>query len=99
MLSAPENYIGKKVKMSGQFAIYQPAESDGQASTEQIYFACLIADATACCQQGIEFVLNGDYKFPDDYPELGTEITVTGEFQTYMEDGYRYCHLINAEFS
>ena len=98
MLTAPENYIGKTVKMNGQFALYQATDANGQPLPDQIYFACVIADATACCQQGLEFVLAGDYKYPDDYPEPGSEITVVGEFQTYMEGEYRYCHLVNGRF-
>lgn len=98
MMVRPENYIGKTVKMNGQFALYQVTDSNGQPVPDQIYFACVIADATACCQQGLEFVLAGNYSYPDDYPELSTEITVVGEFQTYMEGEYKYCHLVNAEF-
>ena len=97
MMTAPEDYIGKTVRMTGQFALYQATDADGQPIPDQIYFACVIADATACCQQGLEFVLAGDHKYPDDYPELGTDVTVVGEFGTYTEGEYLYCHLINAE--
>lgn len=88
MLSAPEAYVGKVVKMQGAFSVYV-----GQT---QVYFACVIADATACCSQGIEFVLAGDHDYPDDYPQLGSNITVTGTFQTYEEDGYQYITLTDA---
>lgn len=98
MMTAPENYIGKTVRMHGQFALFQSMDTNGQPVSDQIYFACVIADATACCQQGLEFILAGDYKYPDDYPEIGTDITVVGEFQTYMEGSSQYCHLINAVF-
>lgn len=98
MMTSPQDYIGKTVKMNGQFALYQATDANGQPVPDQIYFACVIADATACCQQGLEFVLAGDYKYPDDYPELGTDITVVGEFQTYMEGTQQYCHLIDAIF-
>ena len=91
MMITPNDYIGKTVKMSGQFAVYE------DPNTGAVYFAVIIADATACCSQGIEFVLNGDYNYPDDYPELGAEITVTGVFQTYQENGNLYCHLVDAE--
>lgn len=91
MMMTPDKYMGKKVKMSGNFGIYQ------DETTGKIYFACLIADATACCSQGIEFVLDGDYSYPDDYPEINSLITVSGTFDTYEEDGYTYCQLINAE--
>ena len=96
MMTKPEDYIGKAVRMNGQFALYQATDESGKPVPDQTYFACVIADATACCQQGLEFVLSGDYKYPDDYPELGTEITVSGEFRTYFEGLYQYCHLVNA---
>lgn len=91
MMTAPNDYIGKKVKMSGNFGVYQ------DQSTNKYYYACLIADATACCSQGIEFVLDGDYSYPDDYPDINSIITVTGIFDTYEENGYTYCQLINAK--
>lgn len=91
MMTAPESYVGKIVKMHGQFAVYEAEE------TGLKYFACVISDATACCQQGLEFVLSDtSLSYPDDYPTLDTEITVIGEFQTYLEDGDTYCHLANS---
>lgn len=96
MMYEPENYIGKTVRRDGQFALYQATDENGQPVPDQIYYACVIANATACCQQGMEFILGGNAKYPDDYPILGTEITVVGEFQTYLEDGYLYCHLVDA---
>ena len=54
---------------------------------------------SVCCSQGLEFVLAGEHSYPADYPELGTEITVVGIFQTYEENGYMDCHLVNAEIT
>ena len=96
MMSFPDNYIGKTVKMKGQFAVYQATDENGAFIPDQIYFACVIADATACCSQGLEFILAGEHSYPDDYPELGTEVTVTGTFELYEENGYQYCRLGNA---
>ena len=96
MMCTPDDYIGKTVKMEGQFALYQSVDENGTLIPDQIYFACVIADATACCSQGLEFVLAGEHSYPDDYPELGTEITVIGTFQTYEENGYMYCQLVDA---
>ncbi len=90
MMSAPEEYIGKTVKMRGPFAYYY------DEATQSEYFACIIQDATACCAQGIEFVLAGDYTFPDDYPEIDTEICVVGVFDTYQDGDYTYCTLRKA---
>ena len=89
MMYTPNDYIGKVVKMDGAFVIY---EGEGQN-----YYACQIADAAACCAQGIEFVWAGDHSYPEDYPELGSNITVTGIFETYYEGEYLYCHLVDAE--
>ena len=90
MMVSPDNYIGKTVKMNGAFAYYEDPE------TKKQYFACIIADATACCSQGLEFILTGEHTYPNDYPELGSEITVTGTFEIYTESGFQYCRLKDA---
>ena len=88
---SPEKYIGKTVKMKGSFAYYH------DDATDVYYFACIIQDATACCAQGIEFILTDDYVYPDDYPEVSDEICVVGIFDTYMEGNNTYCTLRNAK--
>ncbi len=93
MMYEPDRYVGKRIKMNGQFAVYE------NPNTDAVYTACIIMDATACCSQGLEFVLAGEHSYPADDPELGTEITVVGTFQTYEENGYMYCHLVDAEMT
>ena len=90
MMVSPDNYTGKTVKMNGAFAYYEDPE------TKKQYFACIIADATACCSQGLEFILTGEHTYPNDYPEVGSEITVTGTFELYTENGFQYCRLKDA---
>ncbi len=90
MMYNPENYVGKTVKMSGVYAVYH------DEGTDRYYHACIISDATACCSQGIEFELTDDYTYPDDYPEEGGQICVTGTFDTYQEGEYTYCTLKDA---
>ena len=91
MLNKPENYEGKTIKAHGTFAYTTDPATGGE------YFAVFIADASACCQQGLEFVWEGDHVYPDDYPEIGQEITVIGTFSTYMEGSYQYCQLKDAQ--
>jgi uncharacterized membrane protein YcgQ (UPF0703/DUF1980 family) len=91
MMCYPENYVGKTIKMSGQYSVYH------DESTDKYYHACIIMDATACCSQGIEFELTDDYKYPDDYPELCDQICVIGTFETYQEGEGTYCTLRNAK--
>ena len=50
MQSQPGNYVGKTIKMRGNyFASYS------EKMNTQYHFV-LISDASACCQQGMEFI-------------------------------------------
>ncbi len=91
MLTSPDDYVGKTVKMEGLFAYYHDEVTDNQ------YFACVIQDATACCSQGLEFILTDDYHYPEDYPEVNEEICVVGVFDTYQEGDITYCTLRDAK--
>lgn len=94
----PAHYLGKTVKARGTFSIYQLV-TDGVLQPDPVAYACIIADATACCAEGMEFVPEGDLTYPEDYPELGAEITVIGEFQSYEENGMTWYHLVNARLA
>ena len=87
MMMTPEDYIGKIVKMSGTYATYH------DDATGNDYYACIIQDATACCTQGMEFVL-ADGNYPT---EVGTEVTVSGVFDIYTEGEAQYCTLRDAK--
>lgn len=92
IMAMPEDYIGKTIKMNGQFTVFEGEPED----SHDYYFAVVIEDATACCQQGIEFVWSGEHSYPEDYPALGANITVTGVFETYTENERNYCHLVDS---
>lgn len=94
----PAYYLGKTVKARGEFSIYQLV-TDGVLQPDPVSYACIISDAAACCAEGMEFVLEGNYTYPDDYPELGAEITVIGESQSYEENGMIWYHLVNARLA
>ena len=93
MLNNPDQYRGQMIKMKGQFMVYDYED------TGNYYFTCLIQDATACCQQGLEFTYREEYKYPADFPEPGEDITVCGVFDTYEEKGYTYCRLKDSVIS
>ena len=87
MMYYPEDYIGKTVKMEGLFDHYH------DDATGKDYYACIIQDATACCAQGIEFQLS-DGNYPAD---ATNDVMVKGTFETYEENGAKYCTLVDAE--
>lgn len=91
MMMNPDGYMGRIIKMRGSFSYFQEPE------TKREYFAAIIADATACCAQGIEFVWKGVHSYPRDYPPPDTDITVTGTFSTYEENGFMYVQLVDAQ--
>ncbi len=95
MMSKPEEYEGKTIRIEGKYyASYYPI-------TDKYYNYCLIADALACCSQGLEFELGGDAVYPDDYPADQSEVVVTGVFETYTEEAgqtFYYCRLKDAKY-
>ena len=86
IMMAPEDYVGKIIRMNGACvsAYYEP--------TDATYYSIIIQDATACCAQGIEYVLGSGQAYPED----GGEATVTGRFESYDEEGATWYHLVDA---
>lgn len=91
MVTAPEDYIGKTIIIEGTFASYEYYDTD------EVFVAVIVTDATACCSQGIEFSMAEDLVYPDDFPEVGSTVTVQGIFETYEYGDYTYCRLADAE--
>ncbi|MBR0141357.1 MAG: hypothetical protein IJM19_03825 [Ruminococcus sp.] len=91
MIYNTDEYTGKGVKVKGPFSYYKDPNTGNE------YFSVTVSDISACCSQAVEFVLKGEKKYPDDYPELNTEITVVGNFNCYKEGVYTYCQLTDAE--
>lgn len=92
MLNDPESYNGKTVRAEGPFSYFKDEQ------TGKKYFAVLIKDATACCAQGIEFVLKGNPVYPYDYPDIDTNIVITGVCDIYKEGNGVFCQLLDAEY-
>lgn len=95
MMVESEVYQNKILKIKGLFQIY-PDEQTGES-----YYSVLVPDAAACCQQGIEFICPPQTKYPEDFPEVGKEFTVTGLFTTIELDGgitYNYLIARSLEF-
>ena len=86
----PEEYVGKTIRMDGAFSVTHDLVND------KTYTACIIQDATACCAQGIEFAWEGDHVYPDDYPEIDSEIEVQGVFERYEDENGEYFHVADA---
>ena len=81
----PDNYVGKIIKAHGTFDVTETAARN--------YYLCVMTDPTGCCSPFVEFSLKNERKYPDELPEKNAEITVIGEFETYLEDGKKYCQL------
>ena len=86
MIMSPDDYMGQTIKVRGQY--YNGYSED----TKQYYHFVIVADATACCQQGLEFIWNGEHDI-SEYPEQLTEIEIVGVFGLYDEQENTYCYL------
>lgn len=93
MMQNPQSYVGKTVKLKGA---YNASFFD---QTQKYYHYVIISDATACCQQGLEFVWNGNHAYPADYPANGDEIEISGVFGSYEELGQMYYVIFTGSIS
>lgn len=87
IMISPEEYEGRTIKGAGNFQVYQD-------SNNRNFYALIISDAEACCQQGLELIWDGAHTYPEDYPEEGSEIEITGVFQSYIEEGNTYYYVL-----
>jgi hypothetical protein len=94
MLSRPSTYLHKIVKVKGPFKPYESTNPD------YCYPAIIVQDATACCGNGLEFLLYGiprcSMEGGNGYPILNEEATVVGRFETYLEGTSLFVHLVDA---
>ena len=86
IMTRPEDYVGQTIRLEGQClsAYYEP--------TKTTYYSIVVQDATACCAQGIEYVLTDGQSYPAD----GGDATVVGRFESYDEEGTVWYHLVDA---
>ena len=77
---------GLVVKAKGEYQCYT------DETTGNTYYNCIFA--SACCPNGLEFILDDSTKYPKNDGEI---ITVVGQFNYYTENDIIYYNLINAE--
>ncbi|WP_317854019.1 hypothetical protein [Chakrabartyella piscis] len=86
IVSNPEAYEGKTIRMNGPCFTYENPD------TGEVFYAVIIQDATACCTQGLEFILADGYT----YPAPDEMITVVGEVEVFEDFGFTFCRIKNA---
>ena len=86
----PEDYKGKIIKLTGEFAHFpKDVDSNGNPTSDEEIYVCIISDAMACCATGIEFIPEKESLFWTNYPEDGSKITITGRCDIFLdESGY-----------
>ncbi len=88
ILEDPEEYMGQRVKMLGTYKQFYSETYD------TTYYVCMVTDATACCQQGMEFKLKDEGSLPLD----GQQIILEGIVDVYPEGEYWYAYLKDAAY-
>lgn len=80
MVTEPQKFVGKSIKMKGTFSSYYDEAVDRR------FFGCVIKDALACCSQGLAFETATPRKYPKEYPSEGAAITIVGIFEYEQEE-------------
>lgn len=86
MMMSPEAYEGKRIRMHGTLS------TTTNPYNQKKYTMCVVKDALACCAQGLEFESDAQLPAMQD----NQEITVTGTFNVYQEDGMFYMRLLHS---
>lgn len=84
MMVNPQTYEGMNFLVEGVYSDFY------LELTEETYHYVVISDATACCAQGLEFILD---KGAGEYPAPDAEIEVKGTFKSYVELEETYYYL------
>lgn len=82
-----DDYIGKCIKIKGQFI------SNYDESTKSRHYAVVIYDPTACCQTGLMFIPRKEMSYPKDFPAEMSDYSVTGILREKEIDGMSYLYL------
>ena len=85
IINTPDDFIGQRFRMRGTYdeGLWEP--------TNQTYHYIVIADATSCCAQGMEFTLADKSAA---YPQPGDEIEISGILSIYKEEGNMYLQIV-----
>lgn len=85
LVRSPEDYLGKTIRVQGPLAVYNANPALGIDH----FYTILVQDATACCQQGLEFI------WPEGtLPDAGTELLITGRYEAYDFGGLPSYHIV-----
>ena len=83
---APNTWRGKTIKVRGSYKVDYYDEGGK-------YYHFVLITGDACCQQGFEFIRNGAYTYPTDYPKEGAQIEIVGVFSHYTDRNRTFYYL------
>ncbi len=87
VLVDPESYRGDIIKANGFF--YRGLSE----FTGRNFNYVMVGDDTACCWQGLEFLISGVENTDENYPAQNADIEVVGELKSYDAAGYTFFYL------
>ncbi len=88
MVMNPNDYKGKVISITGDFVSFpKDVDNNGNPISDEEIFVCLISDAMACCQSGIEFIPEKNSLFWQERPAEGSKITITGMCDIFLDEG------------
>ena len=86
MLFYPDDYMGKIVKIKGDFKYWED-----EASKENVYML-VVSDEAQCCSAEIEIRFESDFDY-SKLPNRGDEFTIIGRFDSDYKDGVYFSYI------
>ena len=87
ILQNPENYLGKTIRISGDYHTFYFEPFD------RYFHFVSIEGPTGCCPQALKFIYGSDRTSLDNYPTENALIEVVGVFSSYEEMGRHFYYL------
>ena len=89
VLIEADKYVGKTVRFRGQYFV------TSDAGLDQVLHSCLIYDATACCQTGLQFMLPEGKAYPVEH----SNIEIVGKLSYTEINGMDYFYVACDDFT
>ena len=89
ILNCPDDYFGKTIKMKGIFDVSTDLDENMNPILGTEHYGCVVFDEMGCCAVGLEFTVKDDLKYPKDFPDIGSDIIITGVLKN-RENEFNY---------
>jgi len=93
ILTNPSDYLGKTIRVRGPYFNINFQEFG------EVFHFVMVIEGDECCRMGFEFILSGDYAYPDDFPSQYARIEITGVLSVIEHGEQNFLYLATDEIT